>query len=198
MAGRGKARRSLDPKYSGPLETALSLWARGLSVIPVLRPQPGACEGAIDDGKHPAIKWREFQTRPPTEHELTAWFADTDHNVAVITGAVSGVVVIDADSPDALRWCVRRLPYTPWQTKTVRGFHLWYGHSGVHVKNRARLDTGTGRLALDVRGDGGYAIAPGSVHASGANATSTPAIGACHARSCHVFGPGGLSAHRDP
>jgi len=35
------------------------------------------------------------------------------------------------------------------------------------VRNRARLDTGAGKLALDVRGDGGYVIGPGSVHASG-------------------------------
>lgn len=89
-------------------------------------------------------------------------------NLAVVTGAVSGVVVIDADSPKALRWCVRRFPYTPWQTQTGRGFHLWYRHPAVQVANRARIETRAGRLAIDVRGDGGYVIAPGSLHASGA------------------------------
>lgn len=77
------------------------------------------------------------------------------------------MVVIDADSPDALSWCVRRLPYTPWQTETARGFHLWYRHPGVRVANRAHVETEQGRLAIDVRGDGGYVIAPGSIHASG-------------------------------
>ena len=36
------------------------------------------------------------------------------------------------------------------------------------VPNRARLETRDGTLPIDVRGDGGYVIAPGSVHASGA------------------------------
>ena len=58
--------------------------------------------------------------------------------------------------------------YTPWQTKTARGYHLWYRYPAVHVGNRARLETRDGRLAIDVRGDGGFVIAPGSLHASGA------------------------------
>jgi hypothetical protein len=142
---------------------ALNLRARGLSVIPVPRP-----DGCRFDGKIPAIAWRQYQNRLPTEDEIRSWFAGSPMNLAIVTGAVSGVVVVDADSPAALRWCVRRLPYTPWQTKTARGFHLFYRHPGVPVRNRARIETGGGRLAIDVRGDGGYVIAPGSVHASGA------------------------------
>jgi hypothetical protein len=38
----------------------------------------------------------------------------------------------------------------------------------VRVGNRARIETRDGRLAIDVRGDGGYVIAPASIHASGA------------------------------
>jgi hypothetical protein len=114
------------------------------------------------------MPWRVYQTRRPTEDELRQWFGGvTPLNFAVITGAISDVVVIDADDPEALRWCTRRLPYTPWQTKTSRGFHLWYRHPGVRVPNRARLEARDGRLAIDVRGDGGFVIAPGSLHASG-------------------------------
>jgi hypothetical protein len=147
-----------------PLDDALALLARGCSVIPVPRPGPGG------DGKIPAIPWREFQMRRPTEAELRHWFA-TPMNVAIVTGAVSGLVVIDADSPEGLRCCVRRLPYTPWQTKTARGYHLFYQHPGRRIPNRARLDTSAGRVAVDVRGDGGYVIAPGSLHATGVRYT---------------------------
>jgi hypothetical protein len=146
------------------IDNALALWRRGLSVIPVPRPD------GRHDGKVPAIAWREFQTRRATMDELRVWF-DQPSNIAAICGAVSGVVVIDADAPAAVQWCVRHLPYTPWQTQTARGFHLWYQHPGVRVSNRARLDTRDGRLAIDVRGDGGYVIAPGSVHASGVTYT---------------------------
>jgi hypothetical protein len=89
-------------------------------------------------------------------------------NIAIITGSVSDVVAVDADAPDALLWVTKNLPYTPWQTKTARGFHLFYRHPGVRVPNRARLETRDGLLAIDVRGDGGFVIAPGSTHASGA------------------------------
>lgn len=145
------------------LEHAQRLHARGLNVIPV--PRPDACH----DGKVPALPWRRWQTNRQTETDILAMFprGGDDCNIAVITGAVSEVVVVDVDSPDAMRWAVLRLPYTPWQTQTKRGYHLWYRHSGTRIPNRARIETGDGRLALDLRADGGFVIAPGSVHASG-------------------------------
>ena len=143
------------------------LLAMGLSVIPVPRPRPGAVPGQPGDGKVPTLAWTAYQTRLPTTDEINQWFA-TPMNLAVVTGAVSGVIVIDADATEAVRWAVRRLPYTPWQTKTARGFHLWYRHPGGRVPNRARIATQDGKLPMDVRGDGGYVIAPGSLHASGA------------------------------
>ncbi len=149
------------------LDHALALWRRGLSVIPVPLPRPGVPPGAPGDGKVPTIAWRQYQARLPTEDEIRAWFT-TAQNLAVVTGTISGVVVVDADGPEALRWCTKRLRYTPWQTKTARGFHLWYAHPGVRVANRARLETEHGRLAIDVRADGGFVIAPGSLHTSGA------------------------------
>lgn len=79
------------------------------------------------------------------------------------------MVVVDADSAEALAWIWRRLPWTPWQTRTARGFHLYYRYPDVPVRNRARIETGDGRLALDLRADGGYVIAPGSLHASGSH-----------------------------
>jgi bifunctional DNA primase/polymerase-like protein len=179
------------------LTRALELWRRGLSVIPVPRPRPGVPTGAPGDGKVPAILWREYQTRLPTETELADWFGGAPMNIAVITGAVSGVVVVDADSRDAMQWVARRLLYTPWQTQTARGYHLWYRHPGVRVPNRARLDTREGRLAIDVRGDGGYVIAPGSIHASGAEYREAGDWTAPTAR-LPMFWPGWLERPRGP
>ena len=151
-----------------PLERARQLRALGLSVIPVPPPRSGVAPGQPGDGKVPILPWRDFQSRLPTDDELAPWFSDAPMNLAVVTGAVSGVVVVDADSEAGRLWCARRLRYTPWQTKTSRGFHLWYRHPGVLVRNASKLATRDGRLAIDVRGDGGYVIAPGSQHASGA------------------------------
>jgi hypothetical protein len=177
---------------SGSLEHARRLLALGLSVIPVPRPRPGVPPGDVGDGKVPAIAWREYQTRLPTENEIGAWFGGEPMNLAVITGAVSDAVVIDADSPEALHWLVRRLPYTPRQTQTGRGFHLWYRHPGVRVPNRARLETPAGRLLIDVRGDGGFVIAPGSVHATGVEYQEAGDWSAPHSQ-VPVFWPGWLA-----
>lgn len=153
---------------SRSLDYALALLSRGLSVIPVPLPVLGAEKGKPGDGKVPAIAWKEYQDRRALEDEVRAWFAD-EQNVAVITGAVSGVVVVDADSAEALTWVRRNLLRTPWRVRTGRGLHLYYRHPGVRVPNKARLRTRDGRLQLDVRGDGGYVIGPGSRHASGNN-----------------------------
>lgn len=153
------------------LEFALALTRLGLSVIPVPRPRPGAAKGFPGDGKVPSIAWKRFQLTRPTEAELRTWFA-TEQNLAVVTGAVSGVVVVDADSPEAVSWVKRNMLRTPWRVRTARGLHLYYRHPGVPVSNKARICTKAGALALDVRGDGGYVIGPGSVHASGAGYTA--------------------------
>jgi hypothetical protein len=145
------------------LAIARQLLALDLSVIPVPR-----ADGRRFDGKVPAIAWKEFQSRRATYDEITGWFdTDTSQNLAIVTGAVSGIVVVDLDSPPARRWFTARFPYTPWQVQTGKGFHLYYRHPGVMVRNRARIETRDGKLAIDVRGDGGYVIAPGSVHANG-------------------------------
>jgi hypothetical protein len=132
----------------------------GFSVIPVPLP------GGRHDGKVPALPWKAYQTRRPTDDELRAWFA-REQNIAIVCGCVSDLAVVDVDSADALHFVWRRLPYTPWQAKTSKGFHLYYRWAGRRVPNRARIASEDGRLALDVRGDGGYVIAPGSVHATG-------------------------------
>jgi hypothetical protein len=94
-------------------------------------------------------------------------FEDRSSNIAIVTGRISDVIVVDVDSKRAMEFAVIRLPYTPWQTRTAKGYHLFYRHPGVRVPNRARIHTPDGRLEIDVRGDGGYVIAPASIHASG-------------------------------
>jgi hypothetical protein len=86
-----------------------------------------------------------------------------DANVGVVTGAVSGVVVLDADGPEGLASLkALNTPATTWLARTGKGLHQWFAHPGVAIGNRAGL-----RPHLDVRGDGGYVIAPPSLHASG-------------------------------
>ncbi len=149
-----------------PLNVARRLARRGLVVIPV--PRAGALhKGKTLDGKTPILAWKRYQTERPTDGELVKWFGRHPRNLAILTGYLSGVVVVDVDGAEGLAWALERLPETPWWTKTAKGWHLWYRHPGGLVANRVRLPGDVGDLPVDVRGDGGYVMAPYSLHGSG-------------------------------
>lgn len=133
---------------------------RGWSVIPI-RPRD----------KRPLIAWRGYQTKRATPDELLGWLRRwPTANVAIVTGAVSDLVVLDLDpshgGTESLQMVVRAqgaLPPTLSAISGGGGRHLYFAHPGVPVHNRAGL-----RPGLDLRGDGGYIVAPPSLHASGA------------------------------
>ena len=93
-----------------------------------------------------------------------------DANVAIRTGAESGLLVLDVDpghgGDDALAALEAKhgaLPATVEVMTGGGGRHLYFEHPGGDVRNTAgRLGDG-----LDTRGDGGYVICPPSRHASG-------------------------------
>jgi putative DNA primase/helicase len=142
---------------------------RGFSVIPLDHPDETQFPGdPTKCGKMPCFSWKTFQSIRPTDDNLTAWFGNGHRrNMAIVTGAISRVVVVDGDSPEALAWMHTHLPATPMRTKTAKGEHWFYRHPGTPVRNKARINTGDGKIALDVRGDGGYVVAPTSKHATG-------------------------------
>jgi hypothetical protein len=91
-------------------------------------------------------------------------------NVAIATGTRSGLVVLDVDprhcgdvSLAALVDAHGSLPETPCVWTGGGGLHYYFGHPGVKVSNSA------GKVAsgIDIRGDGGYVVAPPSLHVSG-------------------------------
>jgi hypothetical protein len=133
--------------------------ARGWSVIPLLARE-----------KRPLLPWAEFQQRPPTRQEIDAWFQRwPDANVGVVTGAGSGLVVLDIDVRHGGTQSLARLesecgslPHTVEALTGGGGRHLYFAHPGGVVHNRVGLEPG-----IDVRGDGGYIVAPPSVHPSG-------------------------------
>lgn len=91
-------------------------------------------------------------------------------NVGVRTGHVSGIVVVDLDprhgGTAAFAALVRRngaLPVVPFALTGGGGAHLYFAYPDTPIANSA------GKVAegVDVRGDGGYVLAPPSLHASG-------------------------------
>jgi hypothetical protein len=134
------------------IESARTYLQHGLVPIPV------------GPDRRPLIRWESFQQEPPHADQVDEWWTRwPDANVGVVTGEVSGIVVLDADGPEGLESLkALRTPATTWLSRTGRGLHQWFAHPGVTVGNRAGV-----RPHLDVRGDGGYVVAPPSLYASG-------------------------------
>ena len=135
------------------LQAARQYVSLGMSVIPLL---PG--------GKKPVFSWREFQQRIPTDEELVQWFGNgAKNNIGIVTGPVSGLAVVDLDSDLAFAFAKKKnLSPTP-TVKTGRGFHV-YCKAKTGVRNFQQRDD---LPDIDLRADGGYVVAPPSVHESG-------------------------------
>jgi KaiC/GvpD/RAD55 family RecA-like ATPase len=150
-------------------EAALEYLDKGFSVFPI-----------SIESKVPLNSWREYQVRQPTYEEVTDWFengAPTPSggrvklfNIGLATGAVSGVVVVDADNQAALDYCSANGLVTGFAVKTTRGKHYYFSHPGAG--SRFGNKVGANALhdpdwptvdGLDFRGDGGYVVLPPSV-----------------------------------
>lgn len=134
------------------LDFALKYLAQGISVIP-LKPKD----------KTPLIPWQEYQTRLASPEEVTKWFAQyPDANVGVVTGKISNLAVVDLDGTEGIAYGLSLGLVSPATVRTGNGRQLYYRHPGANVCNAVKKYPG-----VDVRGDGGYVVAPPSVHPNG-------------------------------
>ena len=135
------------------LNAALYYASLGWSVIPI-RPKD----------KKPALKWEQYQTGRASEEQIRDWWKKWPRaNVGVITGGISGIIVLDVDGPEGRESIADKdLPPTTCAITGSGGYHYIFKHPGGEVRNFARRLPG-----LDLRGDGGYIVAPPSVHPSG-------------------------------
>lgn len=109
-----------------------------------------------------------------TKHcgRIRHWWTQTpDANVAIRTGACSGIFAIDVDPRHggdktlaALEAKHGALPETVTARTGGGGRHLLFKHPGWRVKNNNSGKVGHG---IDVKGDGGYIVAPPSIHETG-------------------------------
>ena len=134
------------------LNVALQYFRRGWSVIPI-RPS----------GKEPLIPWQEFQKRKASESEIRSWWAKWPNaNVGIVTGAISGLAVVDLDGTEGIKQAQTLRLSSGCVSSTGKGKHLYFKHPGENVCNSVRKFPG-----VDLRGDGGYVLAPPSLHPNG-------------------------------
>jgi len=156
-----------------PLDAALRYARWGWAVFPCHEPIHGHCSCGHADcsspAKHPRTR-RGLHDATTDPTRLIDWFERwPSANVGVRTGSASGLVVLDVDRRPGGMATLATLERSHGElprsaaVETGAGRHYWFAHPGGIVRNSAgRLGPG-----IDVRGDGGYVIAPPSCHITG-------------------------------
>ena len=120
-------------------------------------------------GKHPVWdQWQSYASIDPTIVD-NVW-GRKPWNIGIVTGAQSRLVVVDVDPDHGGGETLMRLerehgllPPTPRFLTGGGGEHILFAHPGIRIANSAgKLGSG-----VDIRGDGGYIVAPPSSHISG-------------------------------
>ena len=183
MSGQPHPAQPADAaRAATPLSSALAYAAGGWEVFPLYSANPGGCScrhrsRCPHPGKHPLTRHGLLDA---TTDEATIrhwWRCWPSANVAVATGAISGLVVIDVDPAPGgevslahLQDLMGSLPATLTAQTGGGGLHLYYRHPGGLLRNTAGRLPGIDEPlpGVDLRGDGGYVVAPPSRHAGGA------------------------------
>jgi hypothetical protein len=158
---------------SGLLGAALEYAGRGWPVIPLHAPEGDVCScgdpGCQNVGKHPRTL-HGVKDAIRDKATIRGWWKQWPKaNIGIATGARSGIVVLDSDprhdGDTSLRGLEQEhglVPEGPRVRTGGNGTHFYLKHPGTMVRSRSGIAPG-----LDVRGDGGYVVAPPSRHASG-------------------------------
>jgi Protein of unknown function (DUF3987)/Bifunctional DNA primase/polymerase, N-terminal len=158
-----------DPEFASVAAYAREYRRNGLQAVPALSPAPGI------QWKRPAIKWREHETTLADQATFDRWFArHNSGNIGYLTGESSGrVFTCDYDTqkgPEADQWWQGLLAVhnngMDIETPTLRT-----GGGGIQRIFRYpphwRPPTCKTPIHIDIRGIGGFAVLPPSLHESG-------------------------------
>ena len=146
--------------------------SRGWSVVPMHCATAGRCscgDQSSSPGKHARTTWKKRMEDAASAEQVRQWWRRwPDANVGVVTGGVSGIVVLDVDprhgggdSLATLEAIYGPLPRTIEALTGGGGQHLYFHHPGTVVPSRSITP------GLDVKGDGGLVVCPPSAHVSG-------------------------------
>jgi len=131
--------------YEKSLQHALIYQRMGMNVIPAV-------------GKRPLVKWRHLEKRRLSYDEVKALFSKyRGANIALITGEVSRIVVIDIDDREKYAHLVEELEkIQTWKSQTKRGVHYLFATDRKYPSVK--------KPGLDFKAEGSIAILPYSKH----------------------------------
>ena len=155
---------------AAPAAAALELAANGLAVLPVHGIVNGRCgcgnPKCPSPGKHPRTKHGHRDASVDRDQILMWWQACPNANVGVRTG--NGLLVLDVDPRNGgleslafLRNEHGAIPHTVTVRTGGGGLHYYFAAAaGVGARNGALP-------GIDLKSDGGFVVAPLSMHMSG-------------------------------
>lgn len=102
--------------------------------------------------KKPMVEWKQYQYRVPTMEEVTSWI-DKGYFLGLITGKLSGVVVVD---DDRVKHGLKEANLTSSVVARTKsgGKHYYYKYDRL-VTNHTNAE-----IKVDIRGEGGYVVLP--------------------------------------
>ena len=156
------------PQSPDLLAHALAYAERGWPVFPTHTPINGGCscrrQNCKQIGKHPRIiHGRNGATTDPDTIRRW-WGVWPDANIGIATGAESRLVVLDVDDGGEDTLVGKEQPDTVEQITGSGGRHMFYQRPDTDSRYKTLVRFMHG---LDSRADGGYIVAPPSLHESG-------------------------------
>lgn len=120
-------------------------------------------------GQSPRVTFKQYQEVRPVEMEYERWFRNSGP-MWVLTGLISGVIVLDCDNDAAFDYWRETLGDLLDQTtavKTNKGAHFWFRVPEGLTQARSWSMHHEDGLQFDVRGDGTGVMVPPSPHPKG-------------------------------
>jgi putative DNA primase/helicase len=163
-----------DETRTDSLAEAAERYAKmGIPVFPVFEPTAsGGCscgdDGCSSRGKHPRIGRGHNAASRDLRKVRDWWTRWPNANVGLRTGPEAGIWVLDIDTKDGAVTLAQIIelygPFEGVETATTGsgGTHVYFAWSGHPIGCSVGVLTG-----VDVRGEGGYVVAPPSLHVSG-------------------------------
>ncbi|MCI4409727.1 MAG: bifunctional DNA primase/polymerase [Thermofilum sp.] len=131
----------------------------------------------------PLVSWKKYQEERVTAEQLEKWLNNekwiSEHggiNLAVVCGKISNLIVLDFDVKESYFGFLSSLPKELRDkvtsqcivVETGKGFHVYVRPKNPEKIPRVIPEGQKAKLpGVSIRGEGAYAVAPGSLHPSG-------------------------------
>ena len=135
------------------LKPALELWDNGFNIIRInsnfYPPTPENPTKEFRNFKTPLGKWQQYQNKRETREVVKKWYEDRPYlNIGIIT---NGLLVVDADTDEGVRWCKNNLSVGIYSI-TAKGAHFFFKQPKNQKVNCEIKNT---KCGIDIKADGG-------------------------------------------